>query len=260
MTTISKYAPGQFSWVDLMSPDAAASSRFYTQLFGWTAVDNEDPQGGVYTQFYQGDAVIAGLGEMSPEMKASGMPAIWNSYVTVQDLDASLERATGLGGRVEMPAMQIMDVGRMAILADPTAARFSLWQAGTHIGAGLVNEPVSLTWNELATGDVDAAAAFYADLFGWTISDPSGDGSYWLIENDGRMNGGIRPFAEDEQGVPPNWMTILAVADCDAAGARGAELGGQVIVPGQDIPQGRFSVIADPHGGVFTVMRVDDPD
>ena len=62
-------------------------------------------------------------------------------------------------GTVEMPVMQILDAGRMAILSDPEGARLSIWEAGEHIGAGLVNEPNSLAWNDLGTRDAGAAGA-----------------------------------------------------------------------------------------------------
>ena len=105
MATLDKYEHGQFSWVDLMTPDASAAKEFYSALFDWTHVDFPTDQGGVYTQFKSRDLPVAGLGEMSEEMKAGGMPAFWNSYVTVDDADATAATAEELGGRVTMPVM-----------------------------------------------------------------------------------------------------------------------------------------------------------
>jgi hypothetical protein len=76
---MTKYEHGQFSWIDLMSPDARAASAYYQQLFDWSAVDQDNGQHGVYTQFFCGDNVVAGLGEMNEPMKQSGMPAMWNT-------------------------------------------------------------------------------------------------------------------------------------------------------------------------------------
>ena len=260
MVTISKYEPGQFSWVDLMSLEAAAAKQFYGDLFGWTPVDMQDDTGGTYTQFHLRDKPVAGLGEMSAEMKETGMPAVWNSYVTVEDADACAARATEIGGAVQMPVMQITDAGRMAILADPTGARLSIWEPGSHLGAGFVNEPGSFAWNELATTDLEAARAFYQKLFGWTYEGGDGENPYLEIQNRGRSNGGIRPIGADDGPAPPHWGVYFAVEDCDASRDRAASLGAQVIVPGVDIAQGRFAVLADPQGAVFTVMRVDQPD
>ena len=259
MTTFAKYEPGTFCWIDLMSPDAAASKRFYQDLFGWDIVDNPTDQGGVYTQFLLRGETVAGLGEMSDEMKSSGMPAIWNSYVSVQDVEASTARAAELGATVAMPPMQIMYVGKMSILADPTGAHLSLWEPGTHIGSGFANEPVSLSWNELATNDSERAAAFYRDLFGWSIEIASDDG-YRMIENAVRANGGIMELGADRAQTPPHWAVYLAVEDCDESLAKASELGGQVYMPPLDIPQGRFGVIGDPHGAVLALMKLQSPD
>ena len=62
MTTFTKYEPGTFCWIDLMSPDAAASKRFYQDLFGWDIVDNPTDQGGVYTQFLLRGETVAHRG------------------------------------------------------------------------------------------------------------------------------------------------------------------------------------------------------
>ena len=259
MTKLSKYQPGQFSWIDLMSPDAAAAKSFYQALFGWDATDNPTDQGGVYTQFTCEGQMVAGLGQMGEEMKSARVPATWNSYVSVQDVEACAARAAELGGSVVMPPMQVMDAGKMAIISDPTGAALSLWQAGQHVGAGLVNEPTSLCWNELATNDTERAAAFYRELFSWSLSDADGSG-YLMIENQGQMNGGIRALGDEQANLPPHWMAYVAVEDCDACCARSTDLGAGVIVPPMDIPPGRFAVIADPQGAVLTVMKLNQPD
>ena len=87
--------------------------------------------------------------------------------MTVADVEASTAKAKELGGAVLTEPMDVMDAGRMSVLADPTGAVFCLWQAKGSIGAQLVNEPFSLTWNELMTPDVEAATTFYGGLFGW---------------------------------------------------------------------------------------------
>lgn len=262
MSRMTRYEPGQFSWIDLLTPDAEASRRFYCELFGWTTIDNPTDQGGVYTQFYCGEDTVAGMGEMSPEMQAMGMPPIWASYVTVEDCDKSVARAQELGASVDMPAMQVMTVGRMAILADPTGARFSLWQPGDHIGAGLVNEPCSLAWNELLTRDVDGAREFYAALFGWQYEvSPDADNPYVEIRNAGRSNGGILAMGDEfPDEVPPHWGAYVSVADCDQTLERVTALGGSVEMGPIDIEPGRFAGISDPLGGRLTVIKLHDPE
>lgn len=60
--------------------------------------------------------------------------------------------------------------------------------------------------------------------------------------------------------VPPSWNVYFSVPDCDASVKRVEELGGRCIVSAQDIPPGRFAVVTDPAGAVFTVMYVRAPD
>jgi hypothetical protein len=258
MGSVSKYAPGSFSWVDLMSADAADAQDFYSRLLDWEIVEQDNGSGGIYTEFHQSGVPVAGMGEMNPEMKASGMPSVWNSYVTVQDVEAASQRAESLGATVMMPPMQVTDVGRMSVLADPEGAAFSLWEPGTHIGSRIVNEPNTLCWNELSSRNPSAAAQFYSDLFGWSIdADESG---YRLIRNEGRENGGMLKLGADSDGVPANWMVYLAVEDCDATLAKATELGGSVVMGPLDIEPGRIGIVADRQGAMFTVMKVDAPD
>jgi predicted enzyme related to lactoylglutathione lyase len=261
MARFERYNHGQFSWVDLMAPDAVAAKAFYGELFGWTHVDFPTDRGGVYTQFQSSNLPVAGLGEMSDEMKAGGTPAFWNSYVTVDDADATAASAEALGGKVTMPVMQVMSAGRMAFLTDAEGAHFAIWQPGGHVGAGLVNEPVSFCWNELLTKDVEKAKAFYTALFGWKIDAAEDAGvEYYGIKNAGRINGGVIPWSSQMGDAPPNWGVYFSVPDCDASVARVEALGGRLIVPAQDIHPGRFAVVTDPAGAVFSVMYLHAPD
>jgi predicted enzyme related to lactoylglutathione lyase len=135
------------------------------------------------------------------------------------------------------------------VVADPTGAVFAMWEPKGHIGAGLVNAPGALCWNELATKDVDTAKSFYAGLFGWSMEDLDG-GAYTIIQNGDKGNGGIRAQSEQEAGVPPNWLAYFAVEDCDASVSTAGELGATTLVPPMDleIAEARIAVIADPQG------------
>jgi len=257
MAVFESYKHGQFSWVDLMTPNAAASRAFYTELFGWSAVDFPTDQGGVYTQFMQGEHAVAGMGEMTDEMKKAGMPAFWSSYFTVDDVDVVAKKVADAGGTVEMPPMDVMTAGRMAIFADPTGARFSVWQPGEHKGAGLCNEPVSLSWNELMTDDVPRAKAFYEKVAGWSIErEESAPNEYYMIRNDGDMNGGVMKKPAEASGAPNHWAVYFAVADLEATMERIRALGGTAVMDIIQIPPGRFTVVFDPSGGAFTIFEM----
>ena len=256
MTVYSKYDSGAFSWVDLMAHDAAAAGKFYSALFGWEAREQDTQGGPPYVMFFNGEHAVAGMGQMSDEMKAAGVPPMWNDYITVEDAQATTDKVKELGGGVTMPPMQVMQAGRMAFLTDPEGAAFAIWQPIEHIGATLANEPGSFSWNELA-GRQDSTKDFYAGVFGWSYEVMEfGAFKYTVIKNNGRDNGGMVRMNEEWGETPSHWMTYFAVEDCDATCEKLKELGGKVCVPPTDIPKGRFSVVEDPQGAIFTVIKL----
>jgi uncharacterized protein len=258
MGTRTSYPPGTFSWVDLNTPDQDASKRFYGQVFGWEYEDRDAGPGVVYSMARVGGEDVAA---MSPSPPGDESPPHWNNYVTVDDVDATAKRATELGGNVIAEPFDVFDAGRMAVLRDPTGAFFMVWQAKENIGAGRVNEPGCLTWNELGTTDVDSAARFYGDLFGWATEamDTGGGPAYAIVKVGERSNGGIREQTPDEQsvGIPPNWMPYFVVLESvDATVARVTELGGGVLLPAMDLPNGgRIAAAHDPHGAAFAFLE-----
>lgn len=254
-----KYEAGVFCWVDLMAHDIEAAKRWYSQLFGWEMTPTDaDMQ---YSNAMQGGEMVAGIGGMPDDMKAQGIPAVWSSYAWTEDC-AKLE-ATALehGAKVLMPTMQIGEFGSMAFFMDPGGAPFGVWQPGTHRGAGIVNKPNSLCWNELVTRDVEGSKSFYGKVFGWTYDvKPMGDFDYEVIKVGERPNGGIMPMDGPMwEGIPTHWMVSFAVADTDAMAKRCEQLGGKIMEAPQDTPVGRFAVLTDPQGAVFTVLQLAAP-
>src|SRR5437588_9014111 len=106
-----------------------------------------------------------------------GQPTAWLTYISVADADATTDKAKAAGGSVLVEPMDVMDIGRMAIFTDPTGAVFGVWQPNAFAGAELVNEPVSLCWNEVHTHDIDADKAFYGSVFGWQPGRPQFTGT-----------------------------------------------------------------------------------
>src|SRR3954471_13926114 len=155
------YEHGTFSWADLATPDAQASKDFYGGLFGWDFEDNPIPDGGVYVMARIGGRAAAAIFETSERHPA------WASYVTVDDLDGTTARARDLGASVLAEPFDVMDVGRMSTIQDPTGAVLCLWEPRTSIGAEIVNGPGALSLNQLNTSDVEAAQRFYTELLGW---------------------------------------------------------------------------------------------
>jgi predicted enzyme related to lactoylglutathione lyase len=244
----TSYTPGTFSWVDLNTDDQDGAKAFYGALFAWQYDDIPIGDGAVYSMARLDGQSVAALGPLQGE----GMPPHWNCYVSVEDADASAARAAELGATILAEPFDVFEAGRMAAFADPQGAVLSVWQAKDNIGAGLVNAPGALTWNDLLSRDVEASASFYSALFGWQISEIEGSGAqYWSIANAGKPNGGMMALPE---GGHPAWNLYFGCEDADATVAQASELGAKTIMPATDVPNGtRFAILSDPSNAVFSV-------
>ncbi|MGH9222764.1 MAG: VOC family protein [Acidimicrobiales bacterium] len=210
----------------------------------------------------------------------------WNTYVGVDSADEAAAKVQEAGGTVLVEPFDVLDAGRMAVSSDPAGAVFSVWQAGTHQGAGLVNEPSTWNWSDLNTTDPARSKEFYRAVFGWeasTVSFGEAEGTMWRLpgyadflerfdpdlrrrhtefgapEGFSDAIGWVMSLDPDqaETGVPPHWSVTFAVDDADAVAARCTESGGAVVVPPVDAGPVRTVVLRDPQGAVFSVNRFD---
>jgi predicted enzyme related to lactoylglutathione lyase len=271
------YIPGVPSWVDTTQPDPAAAVAFYGGLFGWEFEDVM-PAGSPGRYFIArirgGDvAAVGSVPESAPPM------AMWNTYISVESADETATKVRDAGGNVLMEPGDVMDAGRVAVFADPEGAVFSVWQAGAHKGARVVNEHGALNFNGLHTRDVGAAKSFYGAVFGWRTLTLDGGAEMWtlpgygdhlelatpglrrMIAETGAPAGfedvvaSVTPIAAEEPDTPAHWDVTFAVDDADAIASRATELGGRVIVAPFDAPWVRMAVIADPQGATFIASK-----
>jgi len=257
MPARESYAQGTPSWVDLQTTDQAAAKAFYGGVFGWTYDDQPMDAGAVYSIAKIGDGQVAAIAPQSPELKAAGAPPMWNTYLAVDSVDDATAKVGPAGGTVAMEPFDVMDAGRMSFVLDPGGAPVALWQANQHIGASLVNEPGTVTWNELIT-DNPAAVPFYEQVLGVTTTTMEmGEDKYTMFQVGGKEVAGSMP--PQMAGVPNHWQVYFAVADADAAAAKIKQLGGSVMVEPFDTPIGKMAVVADPQGAVFSLFQAPPP-
>jgi uncharacterized protein len=259
MSERTSYEPGTPCWIDLGTPDQDAAAAFYGSLFGWSVVEDENAeQTGGYRVATLRDKAIGGVMKLMEE----GQPPAWSTYICVADADETAAKAREAGGNVVVEPMTVLDYGRMAFLADPTGAMIGIWQPGRNKGAGLVNEPGALSWNELNTRDLGAARDFYGTVFAWTFEDKDmGEaGSYTTINLNGNPVGGILDMTERgvPEQVPAHWQIYFAVEDTDATIEKAKAGGGSVMVEPIEIPAGRFAILTDPHGASFAVVALSE--
>jgi uncharacterized protein len=192
MPNVDAHQPGSFCWVELGTSDQPGAKRFYNQLFAWTANDVPIGPDDFYTMFQLRARDVAAAYTLRADQRERGVPPHWMLYVAAKDADATSEKAASLGGKILAPPFDVFDVGRMAVIQDPTGAVFAIWQAKRHQGTGVAAEEGSLCWADLNTSDPKKAADFYSELFGWETEvskhDPSG---YLHILNEGNYIGGF---------------------------------------------------------------------
>jgi predicted enzyme related to lactoylglutathione lyase len=253
------YPDGLFVWADVALPDPAAGAAFYRAVFGWETAFASPEESMPYWMFAKDGKTVAGMGGLSPDQVERGVPPVWSSYVTVDDVADAVARARDLGATVVLEPMQIFTSGKMAFIQDPQGAMVGLWQGGDHVGADEFNTPGFMCWNELGTRDIEGSIAFYTGLFGWETS-PSDMGNgreYTTFLIGDRPNGGAydaNTMLPDE--IPNHWGIYFAVADCDATVASIKEHGGSVLGDPFDSPVGRMAVCADPQGASFFIIRM----
>jgi uncharacterized protein len=255
MPVRTSYEQGTPNWVDLQTTDQPAAKAFYSGLFGWTYDDqpmSDDAGDAVYSMAELGGQPVAAIAPQPPELAAAGAPPMWNTYLAVDSVDDATAKVGPAGGQVAMEPFDVMDAGRMSFVLDPDGVPVALWQANEHIGATLVNEPGTLTWNELVTTD-PSVTSFYQQVLGLTTSTMDmGSGEYTLFEAGGKQVSGVTP--PPVQGVPDHWHVYFAVDDTDDATAKVAELGGTIVVEPFDTPAGRIALVTDPQGAAFSVI------
>jgi uncharacterized protein len=243
-------------WVDLSVDDVARAATFYSELFGWdTQVGG--PEMGGYTMCEVEGRPVAGIG---PKMGEAEQPNAWTTYLATDDADATAAKVRSAGGQVLAEPFDVMDVGRMGVAVDPGGAVFGIWQARTHSGIQLANEPGSVTWNENMSRSFEANKAFYSDVFGFDYDDMSSDGfSYATFKTTADPLGGIGDLGTMAPAeTPPHWMTYFAVTDADEAVAQAEKLGGSVMRPAWDSPYGRMAILSDDQGSVFAIMGLSN--
>jgi predicted enzyme related to lactoylglutathione lyase len=239
-------------WADLTTPDMDAAKRFYKAVVGWDFMDTGEEFGGYSIAQVKG-AAAAGVGPLqSPEM-----PSAWTLYFATDDIEKTEAQVAEAGGMVILPAGDVGGLGKMFIAADPTGAVFGVWQAGTHIGAGIVNEAGGLMWEDLRSPDPDAARTFYNTLFGYTYDPiPEAGDAYktFTLPGEETPAGGMGDMMGME-GAPAHWLVYFGVNNAaDAADACEAN-GGTIIERDIDTPYGTMVIMSDPAGAFLTVIE-----
>jgi predicted enzyme related to lactoylglutathione lyase len=267
------YPHGVTCWIDTEQPDLDAARRFYETLFGWTFTDATPPDS-------PGSYLVAVLeGQDVAALAAGTGRAAWNTYMAVDDADATAAAVGEGGGTVLSAPEDAGPAGRRAVCRDPDGAEFRLWQARGRPGVQLTNAPASWNFSDLYTHDRDAALAFYRPLFGWVASDLEFGGTMLQVPGYGdHLAATVDPGIHERQASAPagfadaigwlavvgpdepaRWHVTFSVADRDDSLAIAQRLGATVL-QSEETGWTRHAVVRDPQGAELTLSQFTPPE
>jgi len=255
----SPWPAGVPCWADLTVPDVEAAKAFYGAVLGWAFRDLGPDYGG----YAIAEARGADAAAIGPAQGNDAASPLWTMYFASDDADKVAAAVSDSGGTVLLGPGDVGPMGRMFVATDPTGVRFAVWQAGTHFGAGVVNEPGGLIWEDLRSPDPDTARAFYSAVFGFRMDSMEAAGpdyTTFALAGEDQPRGGIGGLGEgDGTSGPGHWLLYFGVPDTDAAVAAAEASGGSVTSPAVDTPYGRMAGLADPNGAAFWVAQTQVP-
>jgi len=244
-------------WVDLMTSDTERARAFYGELFGWAAEEPAEEFGG-YFNFTKNGVLVGGCMSSGADAPVTD---VWSIYLASDDARKTIDTAAANGGQVAVPAMDVGDLGTMAMVSDPGGAVIGVWQPGLHKGFGIFGEAGTPSWFELHTRDFEKAVTFYRDVFHWDTSSVSDTPEFrytMLVDGENGLAGIMDASGFLPAGVPAHWSVYFGVDDTDAALATTVDLGGSIVNPAEDTPYGRLATAVDPSGAQFKLVAPNE--
>jgi len=253
---------GDFIWYELMTTDPEGAKAFYDAVVGWT-ISEGAPEFNGYRMIGTSDGKSAGgLLPLTDEMQQHGARPTWLGYVNVAEVDRAVTDIEAAGGKALMPAFDIPNVGRIAMVADPQGAPFYVMKPIPPAGDPNAQSDVfsadaqqRIGWNELSTSDPVAARAFYTEQFGWGTDDfmDMGEmGEYRFIDHHGKRLGALCGMMP---GGQPKWRFYIRVPSIAAAKATAEAKGGTISMGPHQVPTGEWILIGtDPQGAEFALV------
>ncbi len=226
------------TWHELITSDVDTAAQFYAELLG-LELETADLGDFQYPMLKKDGRTHAGFMAKPEEAQA---PSHWYPYIRVDDVDATVETAKGLGATLYHGPADVDENMRFAVLGDPQQGSFGLMSWNQEPPTGL------FAWDELHAVDVDAAKRFYGAVAGW-MTEPFMEGYEAFNAGEATVAGLMQ---ERSRSPVAYWLAYFSVDDTDAAAAKAMELGAGVVVPPESMEGvGRYTVLSDPTGAAF---------
>lgn len=247
---------GKFGWYELLTTDTDAAGKFYSSVVGWTTKDMPGPTGS-YIIYESNGVGIAGMMAMPPD--AAGMPPHWIGYITVDDVDAYIEKVAAAGGKLLKPAMDVPGMLRFAVVSGPGGEAFTIFAPNPNMPTPQRPVPPAagtIGWHELYSTDLETAWSFYSGLFGWKIDNDMDMGpmGIYRIFNDGEKQ--IGGMMTKPPNIPvPFWGFYFHVDGIKSAAERVTAGGGAVLMGPHQVPGNQWIIQGtDPQGATFALV------
>lgn len=245
---------GKFGWYELMTSDTKGAGKFYSDVVGWTTHEMAG-EGGPYTTFNLGEVGIAGM------LQIPGHTA-WIGYISVEDVDAHIEKIVEAGGKLWRPATDVPGMLRFAVMSDPQGAAIVVFTANPAMPSPIRPEPPApgtIGWCELYTSDLEAGFDFYNQMFGWTkLSDMDMGpmGMYRIFDQGDHKPMGDGGMMTKPPQVPVSCWNFYIHVDSIGAAVERVKAGGGAILNGpMQVPGGAWIINGqDPFGAHFSLV------
>ena len=252
-----------FIWYELVTNNMEKAVAFYKNVVGWDIRDSGMP-GITYMLFGKGASDVGGMmtwaGAGAPES-----PPVWMGHIHTAKLDEELEAVAADGGTIVKPAQDIPGIGRFAVVMDPQAVKYLLFEPrGQGAPPSRLDQGAAgnVGWHELLTDDAVKAFDYYSRHYGWQkdfAHDMGPMGVYQTFRTDQPLySGGMmnRKGPGLPPDIPPHWQFYFNVDDIEAAQGRIIDAGGTIVMPPMDVPGGsRILQALDDQGGHFALTQ-----
>ena len=223
---------------EIGGPDGPELQQYYRDLFDWDVQDQGEEMGNYGVVMWSEGGIGGGI-----MGTIEGMPPNYVTfYIQVDDLQASLDKVSGLGGVAIMSPMEIAPgVGSIAMFTDPAQNIIGLYSLPAEMNGDIPprSKVPPVVHFELGGSDAEVLEEFYTKMFDWQVNgvDMGGGMTYRLVqqEPDG-IGGGIFQHME---GMPPNAPSIaVLVDDLQAYLDKAVSMGGTALMQQNELPGG----------------------